>query len=385
MQTKPDHHPDCGNMAMSFGRLLRKDPSGGVAALFQGRRISYSFNARVAIRRACDVLGLKPGDEVLVPAYSCGSETDPLRHAGLQVSFYPVDRLTGIAPAKVASLITGKTRAIYLIHYFGFLHPATEAIRKLCDEHGLFMIEDCALSLLSGKSPAEGRTGDVSVFCFYKFFPTLAGGALVINAEGLPNPAAFSGKAPIRLVGKPLLRAGLDSALGRNRITGLLARLRPDQSGTEPQTPVDFPDMPASYYFDPALEGAGISRFTTASLKSFNPSEAVAIRRGHYQRYLDLLSHVPSVTPLFPKLQEDACPLSMPVVTTRRDALAQSLSAQGIAATPWWSGYNRHHDWQGFEDARFLKDHVLSLPLHQELSAPAIRHIVDRLAALLTA
>ncbi|NJM81621.1 MAG: DegT/DnrJ/EryC1/StrS aminotransferase family protein [Tabrizicola sp.] len=156
MPTASNQPPDCADLAVSFASLVKRDPSGGVAALFKGRRASHWFSTRVAIRRGCDVLGLKPGDEVLVPAYNCGSETDPLRHAGLTVSLYPVNRQTGVDPDEVARRITPRTRAIYLIHYFGFLHPATADIRRICDTHGLHMIEDCALSLLSGPPRHEG-------------------------------------------------------------------------------------------------------------------------------------------------------------------------------------------------------------------------------------
>ena len=183
--------PDCASPGLSLGSLIARDPAGGVLPLFAGRRVSYSFNTRIAIRRACDILGLKPGDEVLVPAYNCGSELDPLLEAGLVLRLYPVDRATQIDPDELARRITPRSRAIYLTHYFGFLHPNTAAIRKLCDDHGLWLIEDCALSLLSGASPAEGRAGDIALFCFYKLFPVLGGGALVLNSDKLTAKVTF--------------------------------------------------------------------------------------------------------------------------------------------------------------------------------------------------
>ena len=51
---------------LPIASLIARDPSGGILARLAGRRVAYAFSTRVAIRAACDALGLKPGDEVLV-------------------------------------------------------------------------------------------------------------------------------------------------------------------------------------------------------------------------------------------------------------------------------------------------------------------------------
>src|SRR5690606_16481693 len=118
-QASPDYKPWCGPPPITLGAFFRRHPSGGIPALFRGRRVAYSFNARVAIRQACDILGLKAGDGVLVPGWNCGSEVDPLLDAGLELSLYPVNRSGAIDPDAVARMIGPKTRAIYFTHYFG--------------------------------------------------------------------------------------------------------------------------------------------------------------------------------------------------------------------------------------------------------------------------
>ncbi len=316
-----------------------------------------------------------------MPAYNCGSEVDPLLHAGLKVTLYPVDRRGEADTEAVARLIGPDTRAIYSTHYFGFPQPALAALRRLCDARGLWLIEDCALSLLSGPAPAEGRTGDVAVFCLYKFFPTLAGGALVVNSDRIAARPRFDTPPPRSHVLKPAIRTMLDMAFGARRVAGLRARLakgkRPDEVPQEdaPQ----LPDMPASYYFDPRLRDTRISRLARRALPSFDIAGAIAARRANYQRYLDLLGPASGVTPLFAELPGDACPQSMPVLAEGRDAMARALQATGIAASPWWSGYNQKLDWDGFADARYLKDHVLSLPLHQGMDGAGVAHVVRRL------
>lgn len=379
--SRPDASHWCGPLAMTPGALYSHDPAGGLPALFDGRRVSYSFNTRVAIRRACDLLGLAPGDEVLAPAYNCGSELDPLLKAGLKVTLYPVDRQGVGDPAAVSRLIGPRTRAVYVTHYFGFPQPAMAALRRLCDDNGLSLIEDCALSLMSA-APADGRTGDVAVFCFYKFFPTLAGGALVINAARIGDVAIFAAPPPWAYVARPALRMTLDIIFGARRIATLRARLRRPASDPPDDTVSDLPDMPAGYYFDPRLRDTGMARLTRRVLPSFNVSDAIANRRANYRRYIDLLGPEPEIVPLFGNLPDGVCPHSMAVLIPERDMIARALQERGIPATAWWSGYNQFLDWKGQTDARYLKDNVLSLPLHQSLGAPEIEHIVNVLKSL---
>jgi perosamine synthetase len=377
-RTKP---PDCTAAGLSLGSLIVRDSEGGVPALFAGRRISYSFNTRVAIRRACDILGLKPGDEVLVPAYNCGSELDPLLDAGLTLRLYPVDRSARIDPAQIARLITPQTRALYLTHYFGFQHPCTAAIRQLCDDHGLWLIEDCALSLLSGPSPAEGRVGDVALFCFYKLFPVLGGGALVLNTDKITANVEFPKSPPRRLVAKATIRAVLDLVLGQAGIAAL-RRLRAPKAAA-PASGSPYPDMPADYYFDPALMDAGISHLTARAIGSFNIAASLSARRANYREYQALLADLPGVTPLYPDLPDDTCPLNMPILVDDRDALSAALTAQGISATPWWAGFHQGIDFSTFPEACYLKNHILALPLHQGMGPAHIAHVVAQLGALM--
>jgi dTDP-4-amino-4,6-dideoxygalactose transaminase len=377
--------PYCGDPAMALGLLPRLDTTGGVRSLFADRRVGYSFNTRVAIRKACDLLGLVPGDEVLAPAYNCGSELDPLRHAGLLIRLYPVSEAAEVDHEQVARLIGPRTRAIYLTHYFGFLQPATTVLRALCDTHGLKLIEDCALSLLSGTRPADGRTGDVAVFCFYKFFPVLAGGALVLNDPGLPLPA-FSANASSKVVAKGLARAGLGVVLGAERAAGLIRKLKGwGTSASTPHADCIRPDMPEHYYFDPELRNVRLTGFTARALAGLDPVAAISARRANYTRALQALAEAPNLSPLFPVLMDEAVPLSMPVrVGHCRNALVAALQAEGIPATPWWSSYNCHLDFShpDLAIACALKDEVLSLPCHQYLGFAQIDHIMDRLCCL---
>lgn len=375
--------PDCASPGLSLGSLLRRDPRGGVPVLFANRRVSYSFNTRTAIRRACDLLALKPGDEVLAPSYNCGSELDPLLDAGLTLRLYPVDRHARIDATQIAGLISPQTRAIYLTHYFGFQHTNTAAIRKLCDDHSLWLIEDCALSLLSGANPAQGYAGDIALFCLYKLFPVLAGGALVLNTDKIKRNLVFPKPAPRKIVVKAVVRALINNVLGRAGIAAL-RRLRPPRAAPS-VSGSPYPDMPAHYYFDPALTDVGISRVTARAIGSFDVAGTIKVRRANYHNYQTLLMGLPGVTLLYPDLPEHTCPLYMPILVQDRDVLSAALTAQGISAPPWWAGFNQGIDFDGFPDACYLKNHILALPLHQNMGPAHVAYVVAQLKAVMGA
>lgn len=374
------------NMPVKAGSFWMRDAQGGIPALFAERQVHYAFQTRVAIRAACDVLGLQPGDEVLAPAYNCGSELDPLVQAGLKVRLFPVDRDLCADPARIESLITERTRALYVTHYFGILQPDLAALRVLCDRHGLRMIEDCALSLLSGETPAEGRTGDISVFCFHKFVPVPEGGALVVNAPDLDPASPFSRPAPGKTVAKTLVRSVLVNVLGSARAQNLKRALSNGSGGAEPAdvTSDEMDDIPWHYYFDPVLQSRRISVLASWQLRSFSVSDAIAIRRANWHRYRERLDGVQGIELLKPELAPETCPLNMPLLVAQRDRVTRALQDRGIGATPWWAGFNRNLDWTGQDEAMMLKNQALSLPLHQYLSEHHIDHIVSALKETLS-
>jgi dTDP-4-amino-4,6-dideoxygalactose transaminase len=349
---------------------------GGVFALFAGRRVGYSWNTRTAIRTATDLLGLRPGDEVLAPGWNCGSELDPLLAAGLTVRLFPVGPGGTVDPDAVRRRLGPRTRAVYLTHYFGLLQPATAALRQLCDDHGLRLVEDLALALLSGADPAGGRAGDVAVFCFYKFFPVIGGGALVVNRPDLPDPA-FPRPAPAAAVAKALLR--------RLPLAGpALRRLRRAQAAPA-AAPQGIPDMPAHYYFDTGLAGRRLAAPTARALVRADIAAEITLRRARHARLLDRLQGLRGAVPLYPDLPADAVPLGMPllVAAAQRDRLAAALAAEGIEATPWWAGEHRGLDFTGQDVARDLKARVLFLPAHPGIPEAGIDRMAARLQALL--
>jgi hypothetical protein len=142
-----------------------------------------------------------------------------------------------------------------------------------------------------------------------------------------------------------------------------------------PETTDGWPDMPRSYYFSDSICHWGPSRLTRAFLRDLAIDQIVARRRSNFERLAGALSDVDGVQPLFDSLPDGMCPLLFPVLVSNRQRWVEQLGKRGVAAIPWWSGYHRRLDWSGFPEARYLKDQLLALPLHQELDERHIEYI----------
>jgi len=132
-------------------------------------------------------LGIGKGDEVITTPFTFFSTVSSIVRAGARPVFVDIDpRTFNIDPAEVEKAITGKTRAIMVVHLFGQavdMDPIVEAARA----RGIKIIEDACQSIGAlYKGKRVGGIGDVGCF---SFFPTKNlggfgdGGMVVTNDE----------------------------------------------------------------------------------------------------------------------------------------------------------------------------------------------------------
>lgn len=111
----------------------------------------------------------KPGDEVITVAAGFPTTVNPIIQNGLVPVFLDValDTVTPDITQIEMAIVEGKTKAIVLAHPLGNAFDA-ESIRSICDEFGIFLIEDSCDALggtLNGKH--LGTFGDISTLSFY--------------------------------------------------------------------------------------------------------------------------------------------------------------------------------------------------------------------------
>lgn len=120
-----------------------------------------------ALQVALEAIGLQPGDEVIVPAYTFIATASAVVSTGGIPIFADIQPGTyNLDPASVEAAITERTRAIIAVHIAG--RPADlDAFRELARRHGLRLIEDaCQAHAAAWKGRRVGAIGDLGCFSF---------------------------------------------------------------------------------------------------------------------------------------------------------------------------------------------------------------------------
>ena len=135
-------------------------------------------------------LGIGPGDEVIVPAFSYIATANVIELVGATPVFVDICIDTfNIKIEAIESVITSNTKAIMIVHEFGLMADAIKA-KDICDKYNLHLIEDaaCALGAKEGDNFA-GTIGKVGSFSFHprKAITCGEGGAVVTNDLKLAN------------------------------------------------------------------------------------------------------------------------------------------------------------------------------------------------------
>lgn len=156
-------------------------------AAYLGVKYALAVNSgTAALQLALDAIGLKPGDEVIVPTYTFTATAEVVTYFGAR----PVlcDSIAGefnLDPADVKRKITEKTRALIPVHIAGQA-CAMDELQSIATEHGLHVVEDAAHALpTTYRGRKVGTISELTAFSFYatKTLTTGEGGMLTMNDE----------------------------------------------------------------------------------------------------------------------------------------------------------------------------------------------------------
>lgn len=141
-----------------------------------------------ALILAFRALGIKEGDEVIVPANTYIASVIGVTENGGTPIFVDADEYMEIDANKIEAKITEKTKAILPVHLYGN-SCRMDKIVEIADKHGLAIIEDCAQchgATYNGK--LTGTFGKIGCFSFYPTKPLGAlgdAGAIITDDDGL--------------------------------------------------------------------------------------------------------------------------------------------------------------------------------------------------------
>jgi len=151
-------------------------------------------NGTAALHLALLALGIKKGDEIIMPNLTFVSPASMTKLVGANPVLVDVDPETWcINPDKIEEKITKKTRAIIPVHLYGM--PCNmDSILKIAGKYNLFVIEDAAEAHgAEYKGKKVGSFGDLAVFSFYgnKIITTGEGGMVLTDNEKLAEKIGY--------------------------------------------------------------------------------------------------------------------------------------------------------------------------------------------------
>jgi 8-amino-3,8-dideoxy-alpha-D-manno-octulosonate transaminase len=140
-----------------------------------------------ALHCALTAIGIKPGDEVIIPAYAWVACPSTVVLCGGKPVVANINKTLTLDPKDVEAKITSKTKAIMAVHMRGMACDMDE-IMEIAEKHNLIVIEDCAQADGGNyKGKKLGSMGNIGTFSFQllKIITAGEGGAVVTNNKEL--------------------------------------------------------------------------------------------------------------------------------------------------------------------------------------------------------
>ncbi len=157
---------------------------------WNGSSHAFAFmGGRVALSACVHALGLRPGDEVILPGYTCVVVPNAFMYAGVKTVYCDIELETyGLDASKIEEKITGRTRAVVLQHLYGIVCRDYEKIISIARRRGIVVIEDCAHAtgaLFKGRK--VGNYGDAAIYSSEnsKVYSTVMGGIATTNNDNI--------------------------------------------------------------------------------------------------------------------------------------------------------------------------------------------------------
>lgn len=143
----------------------------------------------IAIEIVLRSLGIKEGDEVIVPSHTTMPTVEPILNLNAKPVFVDVLEETYVLnPKEVEKFITGKTKAVLAVHLYGN-SADLNSLKEICDRHKIYLIEDCAQA--HGTKFDGKNVGTFGIAGCFSFYPTKnmtvcgEGGMIITNDDYL--------------------------------------------------------------------------------------------------------------------------------------------------------------------------------------------------------
>lgn len=317
-------------------------------------------NCTAALHLALMAMGIKEGDEVIVPSLTFVATANCVRYVGATPIFADVTSLTDltISVKDIENKITKNTKAIIPMHFAGY--PADmDGIMSLARKHSLRVIEDaCHGPLSEYKGKKLGSIGDVGCFSFFsnKNISTGEGGMLITNSDEIADKVK-------------LLRSHGMTTMSYQRASGHA-------------TTYDVVDSGYNYRMDDLRASIGLVQIG----KLQKDLEGRAKVRAWY---LDELKDIQGVVIPFEKRTEFSSNYVMPIIIENstpeyRDSIRDSLHRAGVQTSVHYPAVHRFSVFEQFQPhglplTEYVADNEITLPMYAAITREDVRFVVAAL------
>ena len=338
--------PKCEELEELFAKMLSVQYALGLSS------------CTAALHLALLALGIKTGDEVIVPSLTFVATVNCVKYVGAKPVFCDVESLDDltISPNHVRKLINRHTKAIIPMHYAGF--PANmDKIMEIAKEYDLKVIEDACHGPLSEYHKEKvGTIGDVGCFSFFsnKNISTGEGGMLVTNDEEIYQRAK-------------LLRSHGMTTMSYERAKGH-------------STNYDVIELGYNYRLDDIRASIGIAQLH----KLYSDIQRRQIVR---KQYLKQLENNKKIIIPFRERSELSSSYIFPIIMKdadagKRDQFRQYLGSKGIQTSVHYPAAHRFSIYRNeykhdLSNTDYVTDNEITLPMYGKLTEEEIRYICE--------
>lgn len=306
-----------------------------------------------ALEVALRCMGLKAGDEVLVPTNTFTATAASIIFAGGKPVLTDINPETLCIDVKnVQENLSSKTKGVIAVHIGGLICPDISAIKEICEDHRLFLIEDAAHahgSSMNGE--LAGSLGDAGCFSFYptKVMTTGEGGMITTNDDRIAEKARR-----LRDQGKESFASNVIVDLGYNwRMHEISAAIGLTQLKRLPEI-IEKRNKIASYYDKEFSKISGVKPIVT-------PKNVV----NNYYKYVLILNH-----------------------DINRDELKRKLREKGVGCggEVYWPPLHLQPLYQrvlgvkrgDFPNAESVCSRMICPPIYTEMSVEETEYVVEK-------
>ena len=154
---------------------------------FTGTHALSVSNGTTALHLALAALGIKEGDEVILPTLTFAASANAVIYCGATPVFCDVDESMNMDLEKLKTLVSSRTKAILIVHLYGRCTNMRK-LSKFCKDQNLLLVEDCAESFgTSWDRKLVGTYGDAATFSFFgnKTITTGEGGMVLFKQSDI--------------------------------------------------------------------------------------------------------------------------------------------------------------------------------------------------------